>query len=375
MPPAFAGDMKLTGVTWSSLGAQNRDPAGAWQPGQVYRARVEKVDADGAVLLRVGQQTLRVVTEAALGRGQELLLKMTTGGMNPAFSILRVTAPEENQQRRSPRESSPEALFVANTVQNLVSKQQPMSSLLRFLQWPADSAAAGRLLSVHLRALQEQFAGPADLVEAGRLCRAIQDSGLLLEPRLAAGIGSGRFSALALSDDLKLLLWQMLVRGAAGDSAQQRQLASLLEGVVAQLSLRQLHAASQAEQGHFHWPLELPVRLGQEVVPLSLTISREGGLAGRSGEQEASWHVEFSLDLEPLGPLKVSLYIRQQRVSVSLEAARQETVQRLSAELQDLEQSLQGEGFSVEALLSRPMAESGANPQLAEFEDLLKVLA
>ncbi|MEP5765392.1 MAG: flagellar hook-length control protein FliK [Halieaceae bacterium] len=369
MPPFAAGELKLTGVAWSSLGNQLPGGNGLLRPGQVYRGRVEQIDADGAALLRVGGQTLRVVSELALGRGQELLLRMTAGGAHPGFSVLRVLpGPDQRQARPGAAANN----YLGAAVQSLVSQQQPLSQLLRWLTSAAEPAGLTAAQLSQWHALLQLLSRPRDLVQPQVLQSTIEDNGLLLEPRMLAALSNPANFPQQLSGDLKLILWRLL---ASAGGQVDPALLQLLQGVAAEISLRQLHSIKQAESGHFHWAVDLPLSWNGQMVPVALTIRRENGLARTPQAASDSWQVEFALEIEPLGAMHVSMYLSAQRVSVSLEAERQAAVEQLATGLSQLEEALELQGFTVDTLLSRPRAEGNPGPGAADYSTLLAVKA
>jgi hypothetical protein len=220
MPSPFTSDIKLSGVTWPSAGAPQRGGAGALQPGQVIRARVEQIQPGGTVILRFGDLTLPVMTQLTLSRGQELLLKMISAAPRPSFSILRVVSAQEPARRDPVAPVASESGFPGQQIQALVSKQLPVSTLLRFLQLPAEHAALAPSVAAQWGAYSKQWPVLQDLVHPQRLLRALTDSGLLMEAKLArlpaaesaaASIASN--AAASLTGDLKLALWQFLAIG------------------------------------------------------------------------------------------------------------------------------------------------------------------
>ena len=392
MPSPFSNDIKLSGVSWPSAGAPQRGGAGALQPGQVVRARVEQIQPGGTVILRFGDLTVPVMTHLSLSRGQELLLKMISAEPRPSFNILRVAPPAQEPVLRQPVVPvANDTGFPGPQIQALVSKQLPLSSLLSFLQLPTEHAALSPQMAAQFGSYSKLWPVLQDLVQPQRLLRALADSGLLLEAKLArlqtpenaaAGFSPAAAMSALMSSDMKLSLWQFL---AIGNTVQgqlalppdvqkiREKLRRLVEGVSAQMSLRQLHSVNQAEAGNLHWCMELPLTLGGQYCPLTVTINGERALSGQ--EAQASWQVELAIDLEPLGPLLVSVYIRDQRVSVSLQAERESAVESLQAGLSELEANLQGQGFDVEALLSRPMSKAPRKSELSEFHHLVAVSA
>ncbi len=353
MPPSTTGQIPVGPVAATSLGRQSPDRS-PLQAGQIYRARVEKVDVDGSFLLKVGGHTLRLAAGMSLVPGQELLIRMTTPGASPSFSVMRVLPPGQDEAG-NPR---PVNDAVVNALQVMATRQQPLAGLLAWL-----ARFRGTAAEAPLAALLGRFSSPRELVQPQRLQGAMRDSGLLLEPRLAAAAANPAELPAALDGDFKLMLWQLLGNGGELDEG----LADILEGLLAHISLRQLRSVRQAEDGHFYWSLELPLAWGDRLLPVSITLRRERGLITPENPEQNSWEVEFSLEAEPLGSLDVHIFLKDQQVSVSLEAERPDAVSALHEDIETLREALSLQGFHVESVVSRPSAEEAGNPAAREF--------
>ena len=356
MPPTGNTDIRLGAITGVALGRHS--PGGAAPPaGQIYRARVARVEADGSCLLRVGGQTLRLAPGMDLAVGQELLLRVTAGSDGPRFTVLR-SLPLSDDGTRTAQNTDP----VVSALRVMASRQQPLAGLLAWLARPQSPA-----LEAAVALLRNSLTSPRDLVQPERLKDAVRDAGLLLEPRLAAATAEPAVFPGAISGDFKLLLWRLLGQdgGALDDGLRE-----MLEGLLAHISLRQLRAIRQAEDGHFCWTLELPLAWGERLLPIGITLRRERGLVTADRPEAQSWEVEFSLDAEPLGALTVHLYLRSQQISVALEAERPTAVAALGEELASLREALALQGFTVETVISRPSDDRSRGSAAREFSEV-----
>ncbi len=356
MLDAGNGDMRLSPVAGLALGRE-RPGGGVPHPGQLIRARVEQVEPDGAFLVRAGAQTLRLGAGMQLAVGQELLLRMMVGNDGPRYAVLR-SMPGNDEAGAADGENP-----VVSTLQRMAVRQQPLAGLLAHLSSGDDDAPLLRPEAL----LRSRLLSPGDLVQPGHLRDAIRDAGLLLEARLAAATAEPGLLPAVVSNDFKLLLWRLL----GGDNGVlDEAFRELLEGLLAHLSLRQLNSIRMAEQGHFFWSLELPMVWGQKCQPVAITLRHQRSREAPNQSSERSWEVAFALELESMGALEVQLYLRGQRISVSLEAERPATVQVLHGELRSLQEALSLQGFQVDSMISRPRAESATDKRADTFRDV-----
>ncbi|MDJ0877672.1 MAG: flagellar hook-length control protein FliK [Halieaceae bacterium] len=348
MPLSTNGTNRLSAVAATSLGRQPPGDA-PFRAGQLYRATVESKEADGGYMLRVGNQLLRLPPGPTLLAGQELLIRMTAASGQPKFTVMRILPPPRDPAANVVNEA------VLSALQGMATRQQPLSGLLAWLQ-------AGGRAAPEASSLLALFSSPDELVQPERLQGAIRDSGLLLEARLAAAAWNPAMIAGALEKDFKLLLWRLLSQGGGlADGLEE-----MLDGLLSHISLRQLRAIRHAEDGHFYWSLDVPLAWGDRLLPISITLRQEGGLVA-DADEEASWEVEFSLDAEPLGALQVRLFLKQQQLSVSLEAERPATVDALQSEIETLWDTLGLQGFSVETVVARPAQREARSNSAGEF--------
>lgn len=346
--------------------------------GQVYRATVEQVNA-GAVLLRIGEFSLRALTEIKVVPGQTLLLKLNRNSEPPSLEIVRVLPlPQQQPQRNYQR---PEEKPLNSRIQALVARQASPLMLFSMLagldpeRYPAE-------LNASLEAIKAHLLVPAQVTDPALLQVAISKSGIWLEAILRAIlVDPGK--AHLLQDDLKVALLRLRVSRAPGQSSGMAQLldeglastlSQVTDGVLARMGLHQINSVLQAEQGHQHWSVDLPLRLADQTIVLALTIRREHGAEDENGRRaEHSWHVELDTELTRLGPVRVSVFLRQNQLSVALEASQKGTVNLFAQGLVDLEQNLRDQGFKVETLLSRPLPANEPAAGDAWFENLIEV--
>ncbi len=236
------------------------------------------------------------------------------------------------------------------------------------------TASEARLLPAMNRLIE--LTPPAvRLTSPDSLNRHIQQSGLWLEAMLAQGVRTNTSGTAA--QDLKAQL--LRVAEHLRQSAETRSplptpaaatpappapttaglpptgaLAGLIEGMLKRITTLQLHSLQPSTQGddesHPRWFFELPFRSPQGLHSLAGQLQHE---AGRPPERAEGWTLVLDLDLQALGPTRVALALRDERVSVHFTAERPETAQRLRAGTPELHQRLAGRDLTVGSLSVR----------------------
>lgn len=373
-------DGSLSSIVRLTGGGTHQPPAFNLLAGQVYRATVEQVNA-GAVLLRIGELSLRAVTDVKVMTGQTLLLKMNRETAPPSLEIIRVLPMPTHQASR--QQQAPPEKSLNNRIQSLLSRQASPLMLFSILE-QLDAQRHSPELIASAEAVKAHLLSPRQAGDPALLQAAIDKSGLWLEALLRALL-TDPGQAIRLQDDLKFALLRLrALQGNASapglaqllDEGLASTLSQITEGVLARMSLHQINSVLQAEQGHLHWSVDLPLHMADQTTLLSITIRREQGRNnGKENSDPArqSWQVELDTELARLGPVRISLFLRQQQLSVALEASRNNTVDLFAQSLLSLEEDLRDRGFRVETLLSRPLpahAHSAGDPW---FENLIEV--
>ncbi|MCE0911141.1 MULTISPECIES: flagellar hook-length control protein FliK [Pseudomonas] len=151
-------------------------------------------------------------------------------------------------------------------------------------------------------------------------------------------------------------------------------LQQLLRLAAAAISRLQSHAMSSLQQtgtlenGNLQttWQTEVPIRHGQEFIPLQVKLQREETpqqQADRHHEAQdplqALWRIELAFDLSPLGPVQVQAQLSQGRLSGQLWAEREQTARLIDTQLGALRERLLARGLAVGDLECHP----GTPPQ------------
>lgn len=298
-------------------------------------------------------------------------------------------------------------LAIAQHLSTQQSRQASLQGLLSNLQ----QLSGQQRLPVEVRAsVDTLLASLPDLRQLGDakgLAQALNNSGAFLEAKLLAGAPGGlapdlkaqvirlvaqllpglpsstQFNPAAAASTLAQAMPGM-VRNALGMLGQvsprpapgsfplpsrllqsadgEGDLEHLLRLAAAAISRLQSHQLAGLEQtrttaeGNLQttWQLEIPVRNGQEFMPLQMKLQRE-----ETPEQQAEpererrdplemlWRVELSFDLSPLGPLQVQAQISQGNLSSQLWAELPSTAQLIDSQLDSLRVRLVARGLNV----------------------------
>ncbi|MBA1314400.1 flagellar hook-length control protein FliK [Pseudomonas monteilii] len=151
-------------------------------------------------------------------------------------------------------------------------------------------------------------------------------------------------------------------------------LQQLLRLAAAAISRLQSHAMSSLQQtgtlenGNLQttWQTEVPIRHGQEFIPLQVKLQREETPQQQADRQheaqdplQALWRIELAFDLSPLGPVQVQAQLSQGRLSGQLWAEREQTARLIDTQLGALRERLLARGLDVGDLECHP----GTPPQ------------
>ena len=129
-----------------------------------------------------------------------------------------------------------------------------------------------------------------------------------------------------------------------------------------------LQQSGTLENGNLQttWQTEVPIRHGQEFIPLQVKLQREETPRQQADrEQEAAdslralWRIELAFDLPPLGPMQVQAQLNQGQLSGQLWAEREPTARLIDSQLGSLRERLLARGLEVGDLECR----AGIPPQ------------
>ncbi|MFV3406071.1 MULTISPECIES: flagellar hook-length control protein FliK [Pseudomonas] len=339
----------------------------------------------------------------------------------PVGSLLSAVVQGDQSLRFVPLSGRQDQLAVAQQLLNQQSQQASLPGLLDALQQIIRNADTGAELRASAERLLASLPDARQLSDPKTLAQSLNNSGTFLEAKLLQGgqagnlapdlkaqlirlvaqlptppPGAGVNPALAASTLAQALpgfarsalgmLGQVTPRQLPGTFPLPSRLLQSLENAgdlqqllrlaAAAVSRLQSHALSSLQQSgtlengnlQTSWQTEVPIRHGQEFIPLQVKLQREETpeqQANREREREprepaeALWRIELAFDLAPLGPLHVQAQLAQGRLSGQLWAEQPHTAQWIDSQLGSLRERLLARGLDVGDLQCHP----GTPPQ------------
>jgi hypothetical protein len=334
----------------------------------------------------------------------------------PIGSLLSALVQGDQSLRFVPLSGRQDQLNIAQQLLTQQGRQASLPGLLGALQQMANSPSSDGELRSTASSLLASLPDARQLSDGKALAQALNNSGTFLEAKLLGGLSAGvatdlkaqlvRLVAqasvsvpgnpLAASSTLAQALPAM-ARSALGmlDRVSPRtppgafplpsrllqamenegDLQQLLRLAAAAISRLQSHALSSLQQsgtldnGNLQttWQTEVPIRHGQEFIPLQVKLQREETPEQQAERQQreqqdplqALWRIDLAFDLAPLGPLQVQAQLIQGRLSGQLWAEREQTARLIDSQLGTLRERLLARGLDVGDLECHP----GTPPQ------------
>jgi hypothetical protein len=341
------------------------------QVGQTLEARVLQQVQPGLLRLQIATTELLARSRVMLSSGTRLQLEVIKGQPLPELRVLRESTALDRQQ---------------DAVRSAMSRQLPpnevrekVSELLAQTQTSRQAAGVRQLNHI----LQNAGVQLNQLTPA-QLRRAIEQSGLFHESRLASGLPFN-------PADTKTLLLHLLAnlrsaggtrqeslqpppgdtgaaarRDSGGDSLLAR-LTRLIEASVSRIQLQQAATLPAEESPRQAWQIDLAILLPDEAHDTMLRIEREEGSEDTDGA--STWAVNLAFQFDSIGTLQTRIALAGERVSVTFWSAQDTTHRRIEQRLPNLKEAFEAQGLEVvhlagvlgapsEPLIKVPMPES-----------------
>ena len=382
------------------------------RPGQLLHANVLADTSQNLVKLKIGTAELIARTQVSLRADQRITLDVIKAGELPELRIVREPVIREYQTDalRSilPKQIPMQRLYsnlqavYTNIIRSLpqpganLNIRQPLPPLQPQLN-TATSARVGadkEVLQV-LQNLTDKGTQPAlanqfvpKLVKAvsnilaaaipnsgnitpAQLRQAILGYGLFMEAQLAAG----QIPGSSFKGDLLQLLFQIgnmlkldknqLQPLPAGTGAQTTfsqmesgfiKLLEILfrhaEGGLAKVHLNQLASLPTEDNSRQVWQFEVPIRHQDQVDSFLIRLEQEQ-TKSKSDDTKPAWSVTLSFNIDPLGPIKAKISVRDDAVSTLFLAERAESAELLNKRMSELNLAFVDSGLHVGKLFAR----------------------
>ncbi|MBV4499157.1 flagellar hook-length control protein FliK [Pseudomonas shirazensis] len=324
----------------------------------------------------------------------------------PVGSLLSALVQGDQSLRFVPLSGRQDQLLISQQLANQQARQASLPGVLSALQQLASDPDTGSQLRASAERLLASLPDARQLSDPKGVAQALSNSGGFLEAKLLAGLPAG------IAPDLKAQLIRLVAqalpnatspmsnptvaanalaqvmpgfaRSALGmldrvsprpqpgsfplpsrllqSLEQEGDLEQLLRLAAAAVSRLQSHALSSLQQtgvsenGNLQttWQAEIPIRHGQEFIPLQAKLQREetpqqqaDGQREQRDPLESLWRIELAFDLPPLGPLQVQAQLSQGRLSGQLWAELAQTAQLIDSQLGSLRTRLLDRGLEV----------------------------
>lgn len=320
------------------------------QVGQTLQARVLTQLQPGLIRLQIAATELLARSQVVLQAGTRLELEVVKGQPLPELRILREPTTLERQQQ---------------TVRSAIARQLPPADIRQALgevrtqaQTPRQSEAVRQFAAI----LQD--AGVRlDQLNAGQIQRAVSQSGLFHEARLAnpqslepADAKTRLLQLLAVLSSDAVPFQKGLrpsapapeqaptARNSGGDSLLN-QLVRLIEASVSRIQLQQAAALPTEEGPRQAWQLDLPIQLPGETHEAMLRIERE--TAGKDNDGAATWAVNLAFEFDTIGTLQTRIALAGERISATFWCDRDNTRQIVEMRLPGLKEAFEAQGLEV----------------------------
>lgn len=120
-----------------------------------------------------------------------------------------------------------------------------------------------------------------------------------------------------------------------------------LEGALARIGLHQVATAENFNEGQNLWQLEIPVRHGNAVEIVALTIEKETARNSPDTADEDAWFVNLSLDLPNLGSLQSRISMDKQGLSTTFWTRSRHNLSLIENRLPELRRNLELHGLEI----------------------------
>ncbi len=387
-------------------------------PGTVIQGKVESSQPF------VQPQTLQVLNKVLVALLNTPLagskLSIETPLNLPVGSLLTAQVQSNQSLTFLPLSGRLDQLELGQQLGSQQARQGSLENLLKSLQGLSGKEGVPEGMRGAIDKLLGSLPDGAQLSDSKGLSQALEKSGMFLEAKLLSGNTAG------LSQDMKANLLRLIAQilpalpsgaainpiniganlgqalpvflrnalGALGQTGVKQQgltfplpsklqqemenegdlegLLKLAAAAVARLQTHQLSSLAQSQltpEGNLltTWQMEIPMRNGQDLVPLQLKMQREdaqeeekSGKGGKKGQQqEPVWRIELAFDIPPLGPLQVQAQLARGSLTSQLWAERASTVNLIDNELGTLRDRLTAAGLNVGELA----CQQGVPPQ------------
>ena len=311
-----------------------------WRVGQTINALVSDRMPNGGVLLTVGSQSFVTSRDIPVQQGSRVQLEIQQ--MEPRLVLRLVNIPSSVAARQAPD------IFVNGTPLNAAQSQASgLSSLYRSLGINLQGTTFN--ISEMKALLANNFLTPGSIntnsLQTAMALSGIFTEALWLSNRASLGAQSTKTLLMILRQRIALAL-----ESSGLSSSERSALTRLINSVdssISSITYQQISSLPQ-QSGGSKWLATLPLQLGDEVCEIDVEIERG---PRQESDDDGEWKFSFSLTLERLGPLTVSIELVNGRLRIDF-AVTAVVIGRLGESLPLLRDRLLAADLELEQLSS-----------------------
>ena len=314
-----------------------------WRVGQMINALVSERMPSGMLLLRVGAQSFVTSRDIPVQPGSRIQLEVQQ--IEPRLVLRLINLSSSAGEYKAPD------IFVNGTPLNSSKSQEgSFSHLFKSLgiKLQGSSFSASEMKAL----LASNFLTPG-AIKPSAVQTAVMLSGIFTE---ALWLSSKPFLGAQSTKTTLMILRQRIASALESSnlsSAERLTLARLIGSVdssISSITHQQILSLPQ-ESGGSKWLATLPLQLGDEVCEIDAEIERR---PRQGSDDDVEWKFIFSLTLEKLGPLTVSIkFVKGRlRIDIGVTALMSE---RMTESLPVLRDRLLASDLDLEHLSSRAL--------------------
>ncbi len=311
------------------------------EPGMTV-ARIEGLEKDGSVLLKVGERVYRLylagVRPDALRRGLKVLVREAD---LPGLTARTAASGSRAGEKRLASSAVLEKAWRGPWGELRLGRE--LQKLFALEKGPRLAAIRKAVLDLDRRDLARSLRG------------FVRDSGLFYEAKVARmALGQGKIDAAKLRGDLKYELYRLREQSArhAGKRGAGRAAERIVESITA------YQCAARQEELYYQRSLEVPYWDGDRVKSMNLLWRRP-----RAEEKQGPCSVTLLLREGELGAVQINIMADRGRLAVNMNAAAPGSCRRLAAGADDLLASLRGAGWQVSSINVRQRELAGVDQE------------
>ncbi|MEJ2608582.1 MAG: flagellar hook-length control protein FliK [Candidatus Thiodiazotropha sp.] len=354
------------------------------KPGQILQGTALSENINGTLSLQIGVTRLKAQTTLSVSPGQSLILQVEKAGELPELKVL--TMPSLKQLMASalksnlPRQQPLSQLFKALT--QLIAKPSPQTQQL--LPMPVKQAIE-QLISGTLSCNNPNFKTElthtlqisGTQTESQLMYRTVNNNDLKLNLLRLIGLVKPYLSqqgTLRQSDVLPQATPNLPVTSAALPQASTSPLPETtpqipqppqtwdmdattkllldlfkhLDSAIARIQTNQLSSLPTEDPLRQVWQFELPIRNGNGFDLFHIRISQEANRKKTNGNP--GWRLTLHMNIQPLGPMKVSLHLMGESLSTIIWSEKPDTSQLVKQNLNRLREGFKSAGLEISKL-------------------------